>query len=287
MLTVLKEITKQLPHPLLMRSYHYWHVREHRASTTRAAEQSGIPMLDQLDLSAVKTSDTIFILGSGPSINGISPERWTQIAKHDSVGFNFWPFHPFVPRMYFFESIPYDLTDPGRESEVYRIVRRMLTDRAEAYKNTLKVITDVRLTENRQLIYEVPEAFRRNLYAAYTVPAVARTPAELAIGIRYLCTNDALFTGHSNRLALQVLRVSFDHDRACGPDAISAHRTVRNRYGQAGLFLPRSKIIPAHLAAGICPAYQSPSNRRRSALDGPHAGSRRQPDERSAQACRN
>ena len=64
MITVLKKIAKQLPHPLLMRSYHFWHVNRHRSATRRAAQQVAIPMLDRLDLGTVKTSDTLFILGS-------------------------------------------------------------------------------------------------------------------------------------------------------------------------------------------------------------------------------
>ena len=191
MLTVLKEITKQLPHPLLMRSYHYWHVKEHRTTTRQAAKKAGVPMLDRLDLSTVKTSDTLFILGSGASINDISPEGWINIAKHDSVGFNFWPLHPFVPRMYFFESIQYNLGGGDEETEVFRTVMRMLTNRAEAYKNVIKVITDVRLNQDRQLIYQLPSAWKTNLYAAYTVPPVARTPEELDNGVRYLKGNGA------------------------------------------------------------------------------------------------
>lgn len=47
-----------------------------------------------------KTSDTIFILGSGPSINDIREEQWQYISRHDTVGFNYWFAHNFVPTFY-------------------------------------------------------------------------------------------------------------------------------------------------------------------------------------------
>ena len=59
-----------------------------------------LPLVDEIDLTAYKRSDTLFVLGSGPSINRIPQERWRAIAAHDSVGFNFWPYHPFVPTFY-------------------------------------------------------------------------------------------------------------------------------------------------------------------------------------------
>lgn len=35
-----------------------------------------------------KTSDTIFVLGSGPSISDLSEEQWSHIGSHDSFGIN-------------------------------------------------------------------------------------------------------------------------------------------------------------------------------------------------------
>ena len=50
-----------------------------------------------------KTSDTVFILGSGPSINSLSRQDWKQISSCDSIGFNFWYVHDFVPTIYVFQ----------------------------------------------------------------------------------------------------------------------------------------------------------------------------------------
>ena len=47
-----------------------------------------------------KTSNRIYVLGSGRSILDISPEEWEEIKKHDSIGFNHWYVHEHVPTFY-------------------------------------------------------------------------------------------------------------------------------------------------------------------------------------------
>lgn len=51
-----------------------------------------------------RSSDTIFILGSGSSINEMTDGDFSLISKHDSIGFNLWLIHPFVPSFYVFQS---------------------------------------------------------------------------------------------------------------------------------------------------------------------------------------
>ena len=36
-----------------------------------------------------KTSDTLFVVGSGPSVNDLSEVQWRHIGEHDSFGLNF------------------------------------------------------------------------------------------------------------------------------------------------------------------------------------------------------
>ena len=57
-----------------------------------------------------KKSDILFILGSGNSINNI--DNWEDIRKHDSLGFNYFLFHKFVPNIFVIES-----TYPALEKE--------------------------------------------------------------------------------------------------------------------------------------------------------------------------
>lgn len=53
----------------------------------------------------VKKSDTIFILGSGSTINEINNKQWKNIKKHTSIGFNYFMFHDFIPDSYLIEPV--------------------------------------------------------------------------------------------------------------------------------------------------------------------------------------
>lgn len=55
------------------------------------------------DFKKYKTSETLFILGSGPSINKLTKRSFQAIDESDSVGFNFWLIHEFVPTFYCFQ----------------------------------------------------------------------------------------------------------------------------------------------------------------------------------------
>ena len=73
-----------------------------------------------------KKSDTVFILGSGPSINEIDDNGWKHINKHDSWGFNFWFLHEFVPTHYITQSTPV--------SELDRLMADLYLSRAKEYR---------------------------------------------------------------------------------------------------------------------------------------------------------
>lgn len=50
-----------------------------------------------------KKSDTIFILGSSPSILSIQPSTWKEISHHDSFALNTFAFHDHIPTYYSLE----------------------------------------------------------------------------------------------------------------------------------------------------------------------------------------
>ncbi len=57
-------------------------------------------------LLSFKQSDTLFILGSGESINDLDDQQFDVIQQCDSIGFNFWLLHEFVPTFYVAEFLP-------------------------------------------------------------------------------------------------------------------------------------------------------------------------------------
>lgn len=75
-----------------------------RATNTQLAEIAGGSFGDGFRVH--KTSETLFILGSGPSINTLTEADLVQIREADSIGFNYWPVHPLVPRFYMFQLPP-------------------------------------------------------------------------------------------------------------------------------------------------------------------------------------
>ena len=92
-----RSLAKRLPHPLLMRLHQRYQLRTQSALARMVAQRTGLPVLETLDLSQIKTSDTVFVLGSGWSINEITEQRWKVIGRHDTIALNFWLVHPFVP----------------------------------------------------------------------------------------------------------------------------------------------------------------------------------------------
>jgi len=144
--------------------------------------------LGDFDLGRIKSSDTLFVLGSGASINHIPAERWKTIARHDTVGFNFWLFHPFVPKIYFFESL-------ARDNPAYRTLLDALAERADGYAETLKVIMD--MEPPRESLFELPAGIRRNLYAAKTISMLARNEREIAAAVAYLVRTGAFRQTHN------------------------------------------------------------------------------------------
>lgn len=47
-----------------------------------------------------RTSDTLYIMGSGPSINGLTERQLSQIQTNDSMAFNYFIVHDLVPTFY-------------------------------------------------------------------------------------------------------------------------------------------------------------------------------------------
>lgn len=78
-----------------------------REANAQLAKTSGARALDA-SFMPMKRSDTLFILGSGPSINELSARHFDVIAAADSIGFNYWLAHDFVPRFFMFQLPPKD-----------------------------------------------------------------------------------------------------------------------------------------------------------------------------------
>ena len=180
MIETLKSLAKSLPYPVFLRLFYLWDGMRWRRRAEAARNRAGIPPLDQVDLLQIKSSDTLFVLGSGPSINRISAERWRLIAAHDTVGFNWWLYHSFVPKFYFFEVI-----EREESLEAFETYLTLAGRRAAELASTIKIAMEFHRL-GTQTLDHVPGSFRTNLYAAHKVEAPARNEAELVQALRYL-----------------------------------------------------------------------------------------------------
>ena len=112
---------------------------------------------------------------------------------------------------------------------MYDALQKLLECRSEDYVNTLKIITEVNPTGQRQTIFELPEGIRKNLYVGFSMPVVARNEEELRYGIRYLRSIGAfspharvawLFKYGGSVIAMMTLGVLMSYKRIilCGVD---------------------------------------------------------------------
>jgi len=176
-----KQRIQKLPHPLFLRIFYVWFFFRKMLRAEYVRHKAGLPLLSAVDLRKHKRSNVLFILGTGPSINHISPKRWQAISRHDTVGVNFWLYHRFVPKFYITESASY--VDHG--DAICRRMTEAANWRGSEYGDTIKIITDL-YQNGRQWPLDLDPAFRKNLYAAYDLPIPARTEPEFEYGIQYL-----------------------------------------------------------------------------------------------------
>lgn len=104
----------------------------------------------------LRKSDKLFILGSGASINNLSLVEWEHIRKYDSVGFNFWLVHEFVPNFYVYEE--------SHITERNEIFYQILKMKKEKYKNIPFLIKDIELKHTKLL--DIPNDMKHNFYLA-------------------------------------------------------------------------------------------------------------------------
>jgi hypothetical protein len=85
-------------------------------------------VLDEDTLRRSRRSETVFVFGSGASLNDIPPDEWQRIAEHDTLGFNWFVHERFVRCDYhLIRGIPDTDRDPTvwrpQLEEYFRLIR--------------------------------------------------------------------------------------------------------------------------------------------------------------------
>ena len=69
-------------------------------------KELGLKADHSLEISKLKRGNSLFIMGSGASVNEYTQEQWQEIRCESSLGVNQWVLHPFVPTLYMNEIEP-------------------------------------------------------------------------------------------------------------------------------------------------------------------------------------
>lgn len=169
----LREGVMRMPFPLYFAAHHLdGRIDSRRVSP--AGKGGAFKPLSSLDLSRHRSGTTLFILGSGSSINRMTDEQWQTVRAHDSMGVSFWPLHEFVPTYLCLEGPPDD-----RAAALYGL----LEARADEYRDVPIIAKGgaQRFDEDR-----FPPALRDNLYYSRQMIVPARDEAEFRRSLRWL-----------------------------------------------------------------------------------------------------
>lgn len=117
-----------------------------------------VKTIDSLNFKQYKKTDTIFILGSGNSINTISDREWGVIEKNDSIGLNFWIIHDFVSTFYCFEE---PRVAGGRRSVFYNVLNKK---KHQLYKSPF-IVKDIL---SSSVSFDcIPSIMKKNIYLSF------------------------------------------------------------------------------------------------------------------------
>jgi hypothetical protein len=175
--SVLKDLAHRLPYPIMLRTFLLKYTLSDLRLERKARVKNKLIPLEVTNVLAIKKSDTVFIFGSGPSINAIPREKWSAITKHDSMACNFWLFHKFVPTFYFYEAIG------CRDGKCLEVFRRIAEKRAQDYAHSIKVVTGLLELAPEFDLFR-PDSWADDLYTVYTIPVAARDELEFTYGLR-------------------------------------------------------------------------------------------------------
>ena len=107
--------------------------RRDASGTGMMADRLGLATLDTVFLAQFRAkSSTLVVLGSGESVEEVTPAQWKLIGDCVSVGINSWLVHDFIPDIYCFEQVQSSLDVDARDSMSTLLGREEVVNRAPA-----------------------------------------------------------------------------------------------------------------------------------------------------------
>lgn len=152
-----------------------------------SSERFGFPPLHWQDIEALrdkKRTNTMFVLGSGSSINSFRERDWEIIRTGASFGINHWTLHSFVPDAYVVEPVhesrinPIQLREP---SKVDHLIHLSFLGRPDVIEMNPMVIGLRPRTEfEANQLKQLPESLRANLRIYSRINPFTRVIQNLA-----------------------------------------------------------------------------------------------------------
>lgn len=224
-----------------------------RATLARLHRTRGIRPLGMLDADALRRSDRLYILGSGASVAGYTDAQWADIARHDSVGFNSWIVHDFVPSFYVME---YVAGISAAEAFLHNLALR-----EEAYRGVPLLFQSRVSTQDGTFVERLPPALRAQVHMIPQVFLPGRTVPELTAWARILRqmglfgpspSVPVVFARAASIVLLTLLgvRLGYKHLVLCGVDLNDTryfYEVDEARYRALGRAVP----VSGQLAAGV------------------------------------
>lgn len=124
--------------------------------------------------------DTLYVLGSGSSVNKLTSNQFEEIAIQRSVGINTWAVHPFVPSFYCFESVPW----VGDGRDFYRSLSFLGRDDIVRRDPAILILRPKKSSEF-QALTEVPRELQSNIHFYGRVTPATRNRVNLLDDINY------------------------------------------------------------------------------------------------------
>ena len=177
-------------------AYDLWHARSECQKLDAASEYLGIQKLGPRSIT-VNSSQKLFILGSGESVEDLPPLSWSLIGNHYSVGLNAWPLHSFIPDAYAFE--PFDpasgdyvqlFTKVLHEKRIIRANPQLLLFRPHSYRDSERYELIPTELKEKALLYGrvVPSTHRlkqlaKEIESLHTLRRVGLTSPSLVVDL--------------------------------------------------------------------------------------------------------
>lgn len=155
-------VESSFANPLRLTQAVYW-ARKDSEVSKKLAKELGVQNLDKSGFLRLKhpkkSANTLFIMGSGPTVNELSNQHFDQIKRNWSIGISHWLVHPFRTDVYSIEQV---------EDDRYQAVANLLSTRlallsTEASNSSILYLRPRDINRPNQLI-SIPESLKRDCY---------------------------------------------------------------------------------------------------------------------------